>query len=220
MADSTRAERLKRDWETLQALMLQSTIFEVTASGEPPDQYRVLFKGKGLARDPGPAGDAKVVEQHEIELRLPYSYPDRPPDVRWLSPLHHPNVSFSGFVNFRELGLDWNNTVGLDVVLDRLWDVARFAYVEREPCSNVAARNWLDGQAALALPVDERPLRDRVATPSSNVIKYVRRGAAKPVPIPSGDVLYIGDDTPAPNIPKPPAPQRRAGDSDDVLYIE
>jgi hypothetical protein len=181
----------------------------------------VLFKGRGLARDSGPGGDPKVVEQHEIELRLPYSYPDRPPDIRWLSPLHHPNVSFSGFVNFRELGLDWTNTMGLDHVLERLWDVARFAFIEREPCSNVAARNWLDSQSRLALPADERPLRDRVAAASSNVIKYVRRGAQPKAAPASGDVLYIGDDAPSPPIPRPPSgPPRRASEGDDVLYIE
>jgi ubiquitin-protein ligase len=35
--------------------------------------------------------------------RMPYGYPERPPDIRWLTPILHPNISFSGFLNLRKL---------------------------------------------------------------------------------------------------------------------
>jgi hypothetical protein len=168
----------------------------------------------------------QTIEQHRCDVRLPYSYPDSPPDVRWLTLIFHPNVSYSGFLNLREIGLVWDKQLGLDVVCERLWDVARGAAANLEGATNYAARKWYAEQGDQArLPVDRRPLRDRAAPRSENVVRYLRRGAAQPqasaavAPVSaSDDVLFIGEDTgsPAPPIRRPPV--RLAGD-DDVLYI-
>lgn len=216
--------RLQADLAAMEALRAQSTILEFTTSGTPPDQYKLVFLGKGATREAGALGSAAIVDRHEIELRLPYSYPERPPEVRWTSPITHPNVSFSGYVSASELGMPAGACPALDVVVERLWDLARLQYVDLEHASNFPARTWLESQRELPRPIDPRPLRDRAAgQPTTNVIRYARPGQSRPAqPRPttasSEEVLFIGPDTPAPPLPPAP-PSRRKPPGDDVLYI-
>ena len=75
---------------------------------------------------------------------MPYGYPERPPDIRWLTPILHPNISFSGFLNLAEVGLPWSEDLGLEVVCERLWDVARGSYMNLEKSANYAAKSWFE----------------------------------------------------------------------------
>ena len=70
-----------------------------------------------LLRDgPEEARAVKMADRHEVEIRLNYGYPRAAPDVRWLTPIFHPNVSFSGFIHLRDIGLPWEPTVQLSQV--------------------------------------------------------------------------------------------------------
>jgi ubiquitin-protein ligase len=218
--DQERDERLLSDLESLKTLRGCSSIFTFEAIGKPPDRYTLSFHGRGIARAGSPRGAVEYVELHEVDMRLPYSYPDLPPDIRWVTPLLHPNVSFSGFIQLRDLGLPWDESVTLDVVCERLWDVARLAYVNLERSTNFSAKNWIEQPDRIALPVDRRILRDSMPPPGVNVIRYQRRGVEQPPrPERTGEeVLYIGEDTPAPPLPR----RRRSddrGDDEDILFI-
>jgi hypothetical protein len=157
----------------------------------------------------------EIVPLQRIEIQLPFDYPQTPPEVRWLTPIVHPNVTYGGLARLADLGLEWTSALTLEALCERLWDVSRLAYYQREHPANFAAAKWLQEQTQHALPLDVRPLRDAVVATNPNIISYapragrgiVLRAADEPV-----EVLYIGEDTPA-----PPDPRRR-GD-DDVLYI-
>src|SRR5687767_11693399 len=109
-----RNARLAADLAALERLRADSSILMFEPAGEPPDRYTLAFRGKGLGRQ-GMSTDVSVIELHEVDLRMPYSYPERPPDVRWLTPIVHPNVSFSGFLNLAEIGLPWTSDLTLDI---------------------------------------------------------------------------------------------------------
>lgn len=220
-----RQERLIAELEALRALKKTSSIFDFEATGEAPDRYMIRFRGKGIARDTSSEAEIETVELHKVELRLPYSYPDRAPDIRWTTPLFHPNVSYSGFINVKDIGLPWDRDLGLDVVCERLWDVARLAYMNLGSATNYSAKNWFEDECQISLPVDPRPLRDKNAPAGSNVIRYQRKGSggvSLPASRPGQDVLFIGEDTPTPVLPTPirRMPVRRPPpDDNDVLYI-
>ncbi|MEO8496419.1 MAG: ubiquitin-conjugating enzyme E2 [Planctomycetota bacterium] len=220
-----RQQRLIAELEALRALKKTSTIFDFEASGEAPDRYMILFRGKGIARDTSADAEIETVELHKVELRLPYSYPERSPDIRWTTPILHPNVSYSGFINLKDIGLPWEDELGLDVVCERLWDVARLAYMNLDNAANYSAKNWFEDDCQIPLPVDPRPLRDKHAPAGSNVIRYQRKGTSGAMarePRPGQDVFFIGEDTPTPELPKPPRrmPVRRPPpDDSDVLFI-
>ncbi len=222
MEHEQREDRLRADLATLTALRQCSSIFDFDTTGDPPDRYCLKFRGKGLARDMSPRCDVEFLELHEIEMRLPFSYPSLPPDLRWVTPIFHPNVSFSGFIHLRDVGLPWDETVTLDAVCERLWDVTRMAYMNLDRATNFSAKSWVEKPNHLTLPVDARILRDRMPPAGANVIRYQRRGTPpRPRPQGGGEVLFIGEDTPTPPQPPPRYRPRRPdrGDDDDILYI-
>lgn len=220
MNDNLRQERLVADLQALEHLRNISPLFDFECSGEPADRYAITFSGKGLQRN-AVTGQVEFIERHECDVRLGLSYPERGPDIRWMTPLYHPNISFGGFIRLRDVGMVWSDDLTLDVVCERLWDVARFAYYDLEHATNYSAKRWLEEQSTHNLPVDPRPLREIAAPARSNVVHYARRGEGGGVDLPSirdsGDVFYIGEDTPAPPIAWEPS--ARADDDEDVLYI-
>jgi len=206
----------------LAALAASSTIFSFEASGDPPDRYTLVFQGQGLARDVSSQTEVTIVELHKIDLRMPYSYPSSPPDIRWLTPIWHPSVSFSGFVNPADLGIAWTSDVPIDALCERLWDMARGAFINPEKTANYAAKNWFEKECSRPLPVDQRPLRDRVS--GSNIVRYQRRGgsAVQFAGVPATtEVLFIDESTPTPPLPQRQAyvPVSRRGENQDVFYI-
>lgn len=222
VSEQDRDQRLYEDLEALRSLRKKSTIFDFEMKGEPPERYTVTFRGKGVFRDNSDS-DVQFIELHKCDIHLPHSYPDRAPDVRWQTSIMHPNISFSGFLNFGEMDLPWDKAITLDVVCERLWDMARLAHMNLERASNYRAKQFFEKENTLRLPVDHRPLRDKVAPNSSNIIRYERRGGRKvslPKAKPAADVFYIGDEN------APAASRARAAgnhpiqiDDDDILYI-
>ncbi len=222
MTPEQRQSRLAADLELVRALKKQSAILDFECAGESPDAYTFSFRGVGLARNLSGQQDVERVDQHKIEVRLPFSYPDSPPDVRWVTAILHPNVSYSGFINVKDIGLQWEPDLGLDVLCERLWDVARLAYINLEQATNYAARNWFADQNQFSLPVDARPLRDKQSSSNSNIVRYERRGGSRvmlPTVAPS-EMLFIGEDTPTPPLPSRVPLRRPPAGDEDVLYIE
>jgi Ubiquitin-conjugating enzyme len=219
-----REERLKADQEALIALAAESTIFSFQPSGELPDRYILTFRGKGLARQASAQTDVVIVELHQVDLRMPFSYPDSPPDIRWLTPIWHPAVSFSGFVNLGDVGLTWTHDISIDIVCERLWDIARLAPLPLSKAANYSAKNWLEKECTFELPVDARPLRDRGANAGgSNIVRYERRTGKTHFAAPktTSEVMFIDEHTPTPQLPgrQPYVPVSRRRANDDVFYI-
>jgi len=211
---------LAADLASLEVLKANSSVFTFEASGEPADTYTVVFRGRGLYRDSA-TGRIQDVNEHRCDLRMTLSYPERPPEIRWQTPLLHPNVSFGGFIRLSDVGLPWTEDLALDVISERLWDVARLAYYDLDQATNLTARRWLESQRDYTLPLDPRPLRDRMIRGNTNIIRYHRRdgsGMLFPERDSEPTILYIDENTPVP--PLPTARRELSGEEDDILYID
>jgi ubiquitin-protein ligase len=221
MSDPTREDRLYADHDSLSALDQASSIFSMEVTGQPPDRYTITFTGKGLGRDASSQSEVALVELHQIDLRMPYAYPQSPPDIRWITPIMHPNVSFSGFMNLADVGIVWTRETPIELVVERLWDVARGEFINTDKATNYSAKNWFEKQVEFDLPVDRRGLRDRGPGGGSNVVRYERRGGrGVQLAASGGEVMFIDETTPTPNMPpRQPIPRRRRGSDDDVIYI-
>jgi ubiquitin-protein ligase len=162
MHPSPRIRRLHSDRKALEQLQADSSIFRFEATGDPADFYRLTFFGKGLAR---PAIDQPVQFQgmHEIHMRLGANYPRSMPELSWKTPVFHPNISASGFVCLGGYGTHWSPGIALDELCCMLWDMIRYQNYDVASPYNREAAAWVNEQRSLRMPLDARPLRDRVA---------------------------------------------------------
>jgi ubiquitin-protein ligase len=157
MYQSPRMRRLRNDFAALERLQSESSVFRFTSQGDPPVHYRINFQGRGLWRD---HGKVKTIEKHHVEIKLGSSYPRTIPEIRWLTPIYHPNISEIGMVCLGGYGTHWVPSVQLDELCTMLWDMLRYHnYDIRSPYNRDAAL-WVAQQQSIRFPTDGRPLRD------------------------------------------------------------
>jgi len=218
MRESPRIRRLRTDFKSLERLRDESSIidFETTRApyGTQPESYVVRFRGRGLWR-PDRGADVLVREQHEVAIMLGASYPRMMPDLAWKSPVFHPNISASGVVCLGGYGTHWVPSLNLDELCCMLWDMIRYQNFDVESPYNREAALWTKTQRSYRLPVDERPLRDRVAglTPRGINGRKPPITEAPATPAPTPEVFFIeGEQVVEAEIVEPEDP--------DILFIE
>jgi len=105
-------------------------------------------------------GKIRILETHRVEIKLGASYPRTMPEIRWITPIYHPNISEIGMVCLGGYGTHWVPSVQLDELCIMLWDMVRYHnYDIRSPYNRDAAL-WVASQATFLFPTDGRPLRD------------------------------------------------------------
>lgn len=207
-------ERSERIWEELRILKnlnRRSSIFRFEHDAKQPDDVVMIFAGKGLIRSSAatdgnpPAGEepVEIATEHQIQIRMGSDFPESEPDIRWLTPIWHPNLANSGFVELDDLGLVWTTDLSLEIIAERIWDVIRMAHYDLENCTQPNAKDWLENESTFRLPLDPRPLCDREASRQTNIVKYSRITPRTPSVATSdagesGEVMFIDDDTSPP----------------------
>jgi ubiquitin-protein ligase len=157
MYQSPHLRRLRNDLAALERLRSESSVFRFSTQGDPPHVYQICFKGKGLWRD---RNKVRITETHRVEIKLGASYPRSMPEIRWITPIYHPNISEIGMVCLGGYGTHWVPSVQLDELCNMLWDMARYHnYDIRSPYNRDAAL-WVACQTTFLFPIDPRPLRD------------------------------------------------------------
>jgi ubiquitin-protein ligase len=150
--------RLRNDLAALEKLQSESSVFRFKAQGNPPHIYHIVLKGKSLWRVRGQA--QLLLDSHRIEVKLGASYPRTMPELRWVTPIYHPNISEIGMVCLGGYGTHWVPSIQLDELCNMLWDMARYHnYDIRSPYNRDAAL-WVASQTTFLFPTDSRPLRD------------------------------------------------------------
>lgn len=150
----------------MQQLAAESSILEFSTErtiGEmPPESYVLRFLGRGSWKDDA-SGRILIREEHVVGVNLMASYPRTMPELTWRSPFYHPNVSASGIVCLGGYSTYWVPSLGLDNLCVMLWDMIRFHNYDAESPYNREAAHWAKSQRDFSFPLDNRPLRDRVA---------------------------------------------------------
>jgi ubiquitin-protein ligase len=238
MRESPRSRRLKSDHKALEQLAAESSIFSFQAYGWPADFYILKFRGRGVWK-PDPQGEVLLRDEHEVHIRLGASYPRMMPELAWKSPVFHPNISASGVVCLGGAGTYWVPSLALDELCGMLWDMIRYGNFDETSPYNREAAAWAKHQSFFRLPVDQRPLRDKlarataiddlipIASPAlpkpkakSSTSRTPQPPTRQPPPTPApagGDVLFIDDSEP---FPAQVVPQSRRASGDDILFIE
>ena len=227
MRESPRSRRLKSDHKALEQLAAESSIFSFQAYGSPPDFYMLKFRGRGVWK-PDPQGEVLLRDEHEVHIRLGASYPRMMPELAWKSPIFHPNISASGVVCLGGYGTYWVPSLALDELCTMLWDMIRYENFDETSPYNREAAAWAKHQTYFQLPIDRRPLRDKLASgatidhllpvatpvaPKASKSKSSRGSSAGRSPSGRSSPPPVRQQVPAPALPQPVA-------SGDVLFID
>jgi len=182
MHDSPRIRRLRSDLAAMERLQAESSVLRFRPQGKPPVQhYLIEFRGESLARE---RGKVFLQKRHEVEIKLGASYPRTMPEIRWQTPIYHPNISEIGMVCLGGYGTHWVPSLNLDELCGMLWDMARFHnYDIRSPYNREAAL-WVANQTNYRFPIDSRPLRDLRAA-LGRVESEVKAPAPPPIEVPT-----------------------------------
>ncbi len=223
MYESPRIRRLKSDLAALEALREESSIFDFRPAGNPPQVYIITFRGNSLARDKG-----KVIlrDYHQVEIKLGATYPRTMPELRWMTPIYHPNISEIGMVCLGAYGTHWVPSLSLDELCSMLWEMARYQNYDVKSPYNRDAALWSAHQTNFRFPIDNRPLRN-VRIAQGRIVDEHRE--EKPLSRPevvksvmeTEDLIILDESheipapkTPTRNVPPPPPPV------DDVVFID
>ncbi len=150
-----REQRLDSDRRKLKELTRISSLISITEEiGTPlPEKYRVRFTCRGIARIDG--HKPVYSELHEVSIDLPQTYPARPPRMRWMTPIFHPNISPTGT---QVCIAKWYPAKFLDDLCIMLGRMIQYKNYNPGSCLNRTAAGWIKNHSNLA-PVDLRPLR-------------------------------------------------------------
>ena len=155
---SPRVRRLMADHQSIKQLSQESSILEWNSAGDPPSTYLLRFVGRGLALD----DQGHPVEQsvHEVRVHLGANYPRVMPELHWLTPIFHPNISANGLVCLGGYSTHWVPSLKLDDLCVMLWDMIRYRNFDIASPYNRVAAEWAKSQRYFILPLDARSLRD------------------------------------------------------------
>ncbi len=210
MKKSPRTRRLEADYRAIQQLAAESTIFEFQATGPVPDSYRFGFHGPGTWKTS--RHTVAIRNYHEIVVELGAAYPRMMPGISWQTPVFHPNVSSSGIVCLGGYGTHWVPSLRLDELGVMLWDMIRYQNYDVQSPYNREAALWARDQIDFRFPLDDRPLRNRVA---GGPVEVVTASIAEPVKRPPVilDIGRVGPHDRPPLFANPaasPSPERFA----------
>lgn len=164
MRESPRLRRLRNDLKALAQLKADSSIFDFRiVSGDPPEAYTLFFRGNSVWRPEG-SQDTLLNDRHEVSIRLNAGYPRMMPELAWRSPIFHPNISAGGVVCLGGYGTYWTPSLNLDELCTMLWDMIRYENYDVNSPYNREAAHWAKTQQRYRLPLDDRSIRDKVAS--------------------------------------------------------
>ena len=198
MRKSPRERRLNSDFRSVQQLQEQSTIFSLQATGNPPQKYRLVFKGAGFQRDRN--GVITVSQHHEVLVELGAAYPRMIPNLAWQTPIFHPNISNNGVVCLGGYGTHWVPSLTLSEMCTMLWDMIRYKNFDSDSPYNREAAMWAKVQNDFQFPIDQRSIRDRLgaqeaeALPEASPVVAVAQVARDSSDIEVAEVIEIVED--------------------------
>lgn len=204
MRKSPRERRLLSDYKAIQKLDRESSIFSFSGVGNPPERYRVYFRGAGFCK----RADGYIVarDQHEVVIDLGAAYPRMIPNLAWQTPVFHPNISNNGVVCLGGYGTHWVPSLTLDELCTMLWEMIRYRNFDTESPYNREAAAWAKTQSTFTFPIDPRPIRNLVSDGSVPADMSLPNLSA-PAETPTEEVIESGIEIiERPNSTPPPQP--------------
>jgi ubiquitin-protein ligase len=154
MSFDIRETRLRNDFNRLRDLVNRSELIHILSTdGDPPERYLIRFTCRGVEKVNG-SGQPTFRESHEVSVYLHAEYPLKQPQLKWMTPIFHPNIHMTGAVC---IGAWWPAKT-LDELLLTLGEMVQYRNFDPKDPMNSKAAAWSLRHKHL-LPVDKRPLK-------------------------------------------------------------
>ena len=149
---SPRQRRLLADLKSLTERFSSFPLIRVKSSfGNPPERYVIAYNIKGIERIDGERIEYR--NYHEVEIKLPGTYPRTPPLCRMLTPVFHPNIEPAVIC----IGDHWTAAERLCDLVVRIGEMIAYqAHNVKSPLDGEAAM-WTDLHLDM-LPIDSSDL--------------------------------------------------------------
>lgn len=154
MSFDIRETRLRNDYSRVRELVDRSDFVHILAvEGDPPEKYLVRFTCRGVEKL-NAHGQPVIRESHEVTVYLHAEYPLKQPQLKWTTPIFHPNIHITGAVC---IGAWWPAKT-LDELLLSLGEMIQYKNLDPGDPMNSRAALWANRNKHL-FPVDKRPLK-------------------------------------------------------------
>ncbi len=154
MSFDIRETRLLNDQKRLRELVNRSEFIHIVSSeGDPPEKYIIQFSCRGIEKLT-PSRKPVIRDAHEVVVYLHAEYPLKQPQLKWLTPIFHPNIHRSGAVC---IGAWWPAKT-LDELLLSLGEMVQYKNFDPHDPMNSQAASWALKNKRL-FPIDDRPLK-------------------------------------------------------------
>lgn len=149
---SPRQRRLASDFRMMKEHFTTFPLIHLEqAFGNPPERYVVSYHVRGIECLRG--GQVVYRNYHEVEIKLPGTYPRTPPTCRMLTPIFHPNIEPAIIC----IGDHWTAAERLCDLVVRIGEMIAYqAHNIKSPLDGEAAM-WTDLHQDM-LPIDGRDL--------------------------------------------------------------
>ncbi|MEZ2231085.1 ubiquitin-conjugating enzyme E2 [Microcoleus sp.] len=157
---TVREKRLQNDFKALSELVDNSggTLAIISTSGNPPYQYVIEYRCRGIEQLQG--NEPVFRTSHQVEISLGNNYPKQEPDAKFLTPIFHPNV----YSNLNIcLGRDWTMAETLPELVIRIGKIIQYAndITNLNSPANAVAKKWAE-QNMRRFPVDTQTFKSQI----------------------------------------------------------
>ncbi|MBK8434762.1 MAG: hypothetical protein IPL28_27220 [Chloroflexi bacterium] len=154
MSFNIRETRLRNDYNRVLEMVNRSDLLHIVRTeGDPPDKYQIRYTCRGV-ESINAAGAPTIREVHEVSVYLHAEYPLKQPQLKWLTPIFHPNIHATGAVC---IGAWWPAKT-LDELILNLGDMIQYKNLDPKDPMNSKAAAWALRNKH-RFPIDERDLK-------------------------------------------------------------
>lgn len=154
MSFNIRETRLRNDYQKVMELVNRSDLIHVVRTeGNPPDKYQIRYTCRGVEKVNG-SGAPQIREVHEVSIYLHAEYPLKQPQLKWLTPVFHPNIHNTGAVC---IGAWWPAKT-LDELILSIGDMVQYKNLDPKDPMNSKAAAWALRNKH-RFPIDDRDLK-------------------------------------------------------------
>lgn len=154
MAFDIRETRLRNDYSRIRDLVDRSEFIHIVATeGDPVEKYLIRFSCRGVEKVTN-SGKPVYRTSHDVSIYLHSEYPLKQPQLKWLTPIYHPNIHVTGAVC---IGAWWPAKT-LDELLLTLGEMVQYKNFDPRDPMNSRAATWALRNKNL-FPIDDRDLK-------------------------------------------------------------